>query len=220
MGRRLGVEPPLDGHGKRLCTACSSSSAVISASAVFVASDGASQSCVVSASAASDKSGQSPPSLARKNMTRSRHCFSAFVHGSRAIPDLAMPSASRAVSSLGATGIGRSESTRAPRRRLLRPRRLRLAASKVISRAARCDRQKAPRSRRARAALRKGCGLAPRCRLVRRRRETAGAPAARRRRLWRRGRSPAGTESRSKIAAVAVFGDALRIGKRKQRADA
>ena len=106
----------------------------------------------------------------------------------------------------------------APSRRLCRPRKLALAASNVdlVARLdaigkTRLDLGK--RDRRGGA----GCGPARRCRSVRRRRGTARAPAARRHRRWRRGRS---TSRNAPAAAAAVFGDALGIGEREQRADA
>ncbi len=60
---------------------------------------GASQSATLAASALSERSGQaSSGSARRRKATRSRHCASAFVNGSRAIPP---PSASSAAMPFG-----------------------------------------------------------------------------------------------------------------------
>ncbi len=81
--------------------------------------NGASQSGEA-ASAASDRSGQSPGSARRRNITRSRHCFSAFVHGSRSTPSASTPRAS-ASASAGAGSVC-SLRTSAPSRRRRRAR--------------------------------------------------------------------------------------------------
>ena len=148
------------------------------------------------ASAASDRSGHSSPSARRRNMTRSRHCRSALLHGNLSMPSCAMPSASmRAVSSVGGNRLAAAR--RAPARRAGALRRARSAADRGIEShrlavvdlvgKARLDLGERDRRRQHDAACRRAC------RSVRRRPGTARAPAARPDRHGRRGHWRAGT---------------------------
>ena len=86
------------------------------------------------ASASSDRSGHASPSARRRNITRSRRCLSAFVHGRRARPSERTPRASMsaAASSCG-TGSVCSARMSAPSRRRRRARNDAEARSKLSS---------------------------------------------------------------------------------------
>ena len=135
------------------------------------------------------------PSLARRNMTRSRHCVSALLHGSRSMPVLAIAVGEQFCRRF----VGLDSHVLIGKRDRAEP--AAFAAAQASARCVESDLiacfdavgESAPRSRRERSAPRKGCGQPRRCRLARPRRETARAPAARRDRGWRRGRSPAKT---------------------------
>ena len=144
-----------------------------------------------SASASSDRSGQrASPSALRRNITRSRHCFSAFDHGSLSSPAATSPSAStRAVSADGCSAIGASDSVIAcsvflrRARNAIAPRSKRnLVRALDLVGEAQLDLGLRDRRRQQDAAA------APRCRSVRRPRYRARAPARRSGRPRRRGR--------------------------------
>ena len=121
-------------HGKRAISASERSPAENSFSEVLSNSAGTSQSSLVAASAASDRSGQGSPSAARRNITRPRHCVSALDHGSRSRPMPSSPSARiRAVSAVGVTGSRASDNVMACRRLRRRARRAIAALSNVTS---------------------------------------------------------------------------------------
>ena len=86
-------------------------------------SDGTSQFSLSAASAASDRSGQLSPSALRRKVTRSRHCFRDFDHGSLSSPAATNPAAKmRAVSAEGDSATGASDSVIACSVRLRRAR--------------------------------------------------------------------------------------------------
>ena len=185
-------------------------------SAVLPSSSGTSHSSALAASAASDRSGHSSPSARRRNITRSRHCCSGLLHGSRSRPSRTMPSASM-LRGLVARRDRATAARPAPARRAARcarPRRLAEAASNVISSrlsivsAKRCfDLVERDRRGQQDAALRRGAGQfgdrEERLARQRRRRIDVGAAAVR---------------EQERAARAAVLGDAVGIGEREDRA--
>ncbi len=127
--------------GSSAFRAASRSSGVIAARLVLPSIKGASQFAALSSQRpVSERSGQQSSGSERRNKaTRSRHCASVFVNGSRAIPpppasSAAMPAASARADS-GPAGTGRfcSLRTSAPSRRLRRPRSAARSLSKLTS---------------------------------------------------------------------------------------
>ncbi len=142
------------------------------------------------------RSGHGSPSARRRNVTRSRHCASALVHGSRARPRPRIPRASAsALSSFGGNAqVLLRRAISAPSRRRRRARSDAEARSKASSSRVSIARRRPPRSPPASAARRRGCAptaarptISPIARYVfaRQRARAARAP--------RRGRWPSGT---------------------------
>ena len=219
MGRRLGVEPAL--AGPRAAAPASAVGKLVGArpatSAVLPSSSGASHSAALAASAASERSGHSSPSARRRNITRSRHCCSGLLQGSRSRPsrDDAFGELAGGLRRRRRPANGRSASAIAPSRSLRRPRRLArrgvegdlLAALDLVGEA-RLDLVERDRRGQQDAALRRG----------------AGQLGDREKRLarQRRGRiddcAPRPLASRNAPLAAAALGDAVGIGEREDGA--
>ena len=167
------------------------------------------------ASAASDRSGHSSPSLARRNITRSRHCRQRLGPGQPVDPSAAIPAASvaRCVSS-GVDRerlLGERDRAEAPRRRpRSRARRIEDELVAGLDPSA----KRASISPSAIGAARR-IGPARRCRSFRPPPGTVARQRRSRHRPARRGRWPAGRRR----PAAAVLRDALGIGEREQCAD-